>query len=205
MFEVLDIPNVVITVGEYVQDIRDRDIKFLGISALAGYIEDLSKPDHAQFRRARWAALKEAVPLSRKPWQNVQGSSHAAVNRKAKDIAVIVGAPLARLAETRMAVGSSVRTWPAAAYSYRGVDRAGLLSDGFGQLEDHAAVAMLKGRSDFMVSLGLMWVKSEGFNRVMQGQPWRSDIKKSPLYIPEGVVVMDEVPIDDIPETVPLV
>jgi hypothetical protein len=204
MRELIDVPNLVLTAGEYIQDIRDRQIRLLGISALAGKLEDLAKPDYPAFQRARWSRIDDIVAFDENSWQKIDPSPNSAVNRKNKDRALIVGTPRQAHENLRGIIGN-VRAWPAGAYHYRGVSRAGLLPNGFGEIEDYEAVAMLKGRNEFSVTTGLLWITHSGFLRTMDGQPKRADIKKGRLYLPRGVTVIDEVAADEIPDGVPLI
>ncbi len=206
--QALDTTNFELNFGEYIQAIRD--LRILGLSALAGYFEDKFQPDYPNFVRARWCRVKNIVPQDhvsreagkRPDWKTVNPKTGGGRISKTKDMAVILGTETAY----------EDFTWehdrwdmlPAAVFSYRGVARVGILPGSFGQLDNYRnAVAMLIGRNQFEAAMGTMYLRIK--NHGESKYPSRADFRFGTLFIPNGIELLDVVKADELPETVPLV
>lgn len=206
--QALDTTNFELSVAEYVQAIRDRRI--LGLSAIAGYFEDKFQPDYPNFVRARWSRIRHIVPQSpisrssdKQPgWKTIGPLAGAGRISKKKDMAVILGTVSSY--EDDIWEDEIYDMLPAAAFSYRGVARVGILPKSFGQIDNYRdAVAMLVGRNQFDAAKGTIFLRKNDKN-VSKG-PSRQDIHRSTLFVPDGIEVIDIVKADELPESVPLV
>lgn len=192
----MDTPNPVFDCGEVAQSIRDR--KILGLSAIAGYLEDYLAPDHPSFVRARWSRISRVRPISPVDiinWREVSSQPTADRLPKNKGTAVIVGTDWRNIQEL-LEEDDLDTAWPAAAYEYRGVKRAGLLPDDFARFESMNAVAMLAGRSAFKVSLGMVDIKGRYAGGIEDLR--RREIRQSTLFIPRGIKILDLIPADEL-------
>lgn len=204
----IDTTNFELNLAEYVQAIRDRRI--LGLSAIACYLEEQFQPKHANFIRARWGRIKNIVPKDatarnsglRVAWKTIEPLSDAARISKNKDTAVILGT-MSNI-EDEMWEHERYQRLPAVAFAYRGVLRAGIVPDGFGQLDKYSnAVAMLIGKSQFDATMGTLLIRKRGAK--VSSYVSRKDIRRSTLFIPDDVEVVDIVNANELPQSIPLV
>lgn len=207
--QVLDTTNLELNFAEYVQAVRDRRI--LGLSALAGYFEDKFQPDYPNFVRARWLRINDTEdrrmvghePSIHKPkLLTVEPAAGARRTAKGKDTAVIIGNHFQNLDDLWDDKGFGV--WPAVAYEYKGVLRAGLMPVPFGSYDDYPeAVAMLVGNNVFEVSNGLFALKSREPKNLCDIR--RRDARDGRMYINNGVEILDRMLAENLPSTVPLI
>lgn len=199
----LDIPNMALSFGEIIQDIRDR--RLIAVSAIAGFMEDLGTPKYPAWVRARWSAVRDdnIHPKEGDLWQRVKTDESAGLIPKHKTEAVVLGVDHSAISDLRETDWG--RLWPAALFNYKGRSRVGLLPGDFGVVDDQAVVALLRGRSEFWATLGLAWTRRGAFAGVMEGSIKRADLKKLSIWVPPGVRILDEILAEEVPIEIPLV
>ncbi|HEX5448013.1 MAG TPA: hypothetical protein VFW90_02315 [Candidatus Saccharimonadales bacterium] len=198
--EILDTPNWVLDGAEYVQDIRDRDIRLLGISDLADRLEEYFQPDYEAFVRARWSRINHIRAKDTSSWQEVRGTRKSGRSSKQKKLAVVLSVAGPELEELRQEGYRYM--WPAAAYIYRGIGRAGIYHSPSNQVAENKNIAMLVGKSNFEASMGYLALRN---NIATVNEVRRSDIRQGTLLLPANVETVDIIPADELPPDLPLV